>query len=152
MSNWLSTVFAGLAVLVSAGTWFAQRRYQTAAERRADVTVSFHWLTARATVAIPGREPLKAGYHLVIENRGPAMATSVDLVVRNPDGVTLTLLDVAKGEFPLPRLDSGVRYPIPWLYEPFTRHARRFLVTVSWSDKAGSHRRELPLRRGQVPH
>lgn len=151
MSNWLSTAFAGLAVLVSAGTWFSQRRYQSASERRADVTVSFHWLTARATVSIPGREPLHAGYHLVLENRGPALATNVNLIARNVDGVQLKLLDVATEEFPLPRLEATVRYPIPWLYEPFTRHARRFLVTVTWNDQAGSHARELPLRRGQVP-
>jgi hypothetical protein len=137
MSDWLSAFFAGLAVLVSAGTWFAQRRYPSATESRADVSVSFHWLTARARVVVPGREPLHAGYHLVLENRGPALATNVNLVVRNADGAELKLLDVAKGEFPLPRLDAGVRYPIPWMYEPFTRHARRFLVSVSWNDQAG---------------
>ena len=151
MGDWLSTLFAGLAVFVSVGTWFAQRRYQSAAERRADVTVSFHWLTARATVVVPGRDPLHAGYHLVLENRGPALATNVNLVVRNVNGVKLKLIDVDAGEFPIPRLEASVRYPIPWLYEPFTRHARRFLITVSWNDRTGSHTRELPLRRGQVP-
>lgn len=151
MSNWLSTIFAGLAVLVSAGTWFAQRRHQSAAARRADVSVSFHWLTSRAKVVVPGREPFLAGYHLVLENRGPASATNVNLVARSAEGAELELLDVGQGEFPLSRLDAGVRYPIPWIYEPFTRHARRFLVTVSWTDHEGAHEREFPLRRGQVP-
>ncbi len=151
MSDWLSAIFAGLAVLVAGGTWYAQRRYQSAAERRADVTVRFHWLTALATVVVPGREPLQAGYHLVLENRGPASAHQVDLEVRDAGGRQLTLLDLAPDEFPLPTFDAGGRYPIPWLYEPFTRHARRFVVTVRWDDGAGHHERELPLRRGQLP-
>ena len=151
MSNWLSTLFAGLAVVVAAGTWLAQRRYQAKAERRADVTVRFHWLTNHALVAIPGRDLLHAGYHLVLENRGPAAASNVSLSVHTPGGAELTLLDVATDEFPLHRLDAGVRYPIPWLYEPFTRHARRFLVKVSWVDGTGPQERELPLRRGQTP-
>jgi hypothetical protein len=151
MSSWLSTVFAGLAVVVAAGTWIAQRRYQSRAERRADITVTFHWLTARATVAIPGRDPLHAGYHLVVQNRGPAAASDVHLTVQDAAGTRLQLLDVAFDEFPLPRLDAGARYPIPWLYEPFTRHARRFVVSLSWEDGTGSQQRVLPLRRGQLP-
>ena len=134
-----------------AGTWFAQRQYQSAAQRRADVAVSFHWLTARAKVVIPGREPLCAGYHLILDNRGPALATDVNLVVQDADGTQLTLLDIAPSEFPLSRLDAGVRYSIPWLYEPFTPHARRFIFTVTWNDEAGPQEWELRLRRGQVP-
>jgi hypothetical protein len=115
-----------LAYLPRDGGFEARLTYQRAAERKADVTVSFHWLTAMATVVLPGREPLRAAYHLVLANRGPASARQVDLKVSDPSGRPLSLLDVAPGEFPLEVLDDGSRYPIPWLFEPFTPHARRF--------------------------
>lgn len=150
VSEWVAAIFAGLAVVVSAFTWYEQRRYQAAAERRANVSVRFHWLTEHAKVVLPGREPLRAGYHLVLANRGPAAARQVGIDVRDSSGHTLTLLDVGDGEFPLNVLDADCQYPIPWLYEPFTRHARRFSATVRWTDGDGHHERTVPLRRGQV--
>lgn len=147
----MASIFAGLAVVVSIFTWYEQRRYQAAAERRAHVSVRFHWLTDHAEVALPGREPLHAGYHLVLDNRGPAAAHEVDIDVKGSSGQMLTLLDVGEGEFPLQVLDADGQYPIPWLYEPFTRHARRFSATVRWTDGDGHHERTVPLRRGQVP-
>ncbi len=98
-----------------------------------------------------GREPLRAGYHLVLTNRGPAAAHEVDIHVRDSFGQKLILLDVGKDEFPLEILDADSQYPIPWLYEPFTRHARQFSATVRWTDGEGRHERTVPLRRGQVP-
>jgi hypothetical protein len=150
MTNLLSTLFAGFAVLISLGTWLQQHLYRKAAEKRANVTVRFHWLTVQATVTPPGREPLRAGYHLVLTNRGPATAREVDLEVKDAAGNTLTLLDLQDGELPLPVLDAGAEYPIPWLYEPFTRHQRRFSATVRWTDDAEGGSRYVPLRRGQT--
>jgi hypothetical protein len=151
MSQWLGVVIAALALVLSAATWFSQYRRRVLAERRADVTVSFHWLTESAEVYIPDRDPLMAGYHLVLANRGPAAARCVRLTLKDSNGQRLKLLDVAPDEFPLRTLDSDGQYPIPWLYEPFTRHARRFEATVGWTDDAGSHLRTVPLRRGQLP-
>lgn len=93
-----------------------------------------------------------AGYHLVVTNQGPAAARNVDVKVTDSDGRPLKLLDLGPDEFPLRVLDTNGRYPIPWIYEPFRRHERRFEATVSWTDGAGPHQRRIPLRRGQLPH
>ncbi len=151
MSAWVSAVFAGLAVVVAIWTWYAQRRERTAAERRARVTVSFHWLPVRAKVQVRDGRTLEAGYHIVLVNRGPAPARDVNLRLSNSAGQELELLDVAPDEMPLAVLDVDGRYPIPWLYEPFSRHSRRFVATLSWTDSEGRHERMVPLRRGQVP-
>lgn len=150
MSEVLSLLFAGLAVAVSIYTLYVQRSAEGAANKRAHVTVYFHWLTARATVLLSDESEVQAGYHLVIHNRGPAAAREVDVEVFDTDGQKLRLLDLAKGELPLGLLDAGIRYPIPWIVEPFERHARRFQARVSWIDDEGPHERSIPLRRGQL--
>ena len=151
VSEWIGVFIASLALALSAGTWFAQYRRQAMAERRADVTVFFHWLTEHAKVDLQRGEQLAAGYHLVLVNRGPATARSVSVSLTDAQDQALTLLDVGQDELPLPVLDPGVRYPIPWLYEPFQRHARRFEATLRWTDGDGEHERTVPLRRGQLP-
>ena len=151
MSDWLGVLIAGLAFALSGTTWFTQHRRQVLAERRADVTVSFHWLTSKAQVTLPGRDPLTAGYHLVLANRGPAAARSLSLELRDSTSHELTLLDLEPDELPLRVLDANSQYPIPFLYEPFTRHARRFEATLTWTDGQGGHERVIPLRRGQLP-
>jgi hypothetical protein len=151
VNDWIGVLIAGLAFALSAATWFLQYRRQVLAERRADVTVSFHWLTNMARVEISGRAPLTAGYHLVLSNRGPAAARSVSLTLKDSGGRMLTLLDLERDELPLPVLDANGRYPIPFLYEPFTRHARRFEASLTWTDGDGRHERVVPLRRGQLP-
>lgn len=151
MSKVLSPLFAGLAVAVSIYTWHVQRSAERAANKRAHVTVYFHWLTARATVRLPDNSQVQARYHLVIHNRGPATAREVNVEVFDRDGQKLRLLDLSKGELPLGLLDAGIRYPIPWIVEPFERHARRFRARLSWVDDEGPHERSIPLRRGQLP-
>lgn len=86
MSDWIGIIIAGLALAVSIFTWVAQNRRQAALERRADVSVYFHWLCSRARVAIPGREDVAAGYHLVLVNRGPAAAERVSLTIQGRRG------------------------------------------------------------------
>lgn len=51
----------GLALLLSGYTLFAQQRRQTLADRRADVTVTLHWLSVRAKVAIVNKGTYEAG-------------------------------------------------------------------------------------------
>lgn len=152
MSEWLGITIAGLALGVSIVTLVVQHLRQAALERRAEVSVYFHWLSSMARVAIPGREDVSVGYHLVILNRGPAAAERVSLTIKDAEGRTLKLLDLHPNELPLSVLDVNGRYPIPFVYEPFTRHARRFEVTLTWSDGDGQHTRVIPLRRGQVPN
>lgn len=118
MSEVLSPLFAGLAVAVSVYTWYVQRSAERVANKRAHVTVYFHWLTARATVLLPDKSQVQAGYHLVIHNRGPATARAVDVEVFDTDGQKLRLLDLSEGELPLSILDVGIKYPIPWIVEP----------------------------------
>ena len=151
VSDWLGVFIAGLAFALSGATWFMQYRRQVQTELRADVTVSFHWLTNMAQVELPGREPLSAGYHLVLANRGPAAAHSLSVELKDSRGRELTLLDVEPSELPLRVLDANGRYPIPFLYEPFTRHARRFEAKLNWTDGNGDHESVVPLRRGQLP-
>lgn len=151
MSGWVTAVFAGLAVVVSGWTWYVQWRDHLMAQRRARVTVAFHWLPVRAKVPVKDGHTLEAGYHIVLANHGPAPARDVVLELRDSVGRDLELLDLGADEMPLAVLDIDGRYPIPWLYEPFTRHARRFTAKVSWNDAAGHHERTVPLRRGQLP-
>jgi hypothetical protein len=151
MSDWIGVVIGGLALLLSGYTWVAQRRKQLLADRRADLTVSLHWLSVRAKVVVAGKGTYEAGYHAVLRNRGPASARDVDVKFADSAGRSLTLLDLAPGELPLSVLDVGGRYPIPWIYEPFTRHQRRFEAVLSWTDDGGRHERTIPLRRGQLP-
>lgn len=151
MSDWIGIIIAGLALGLSIFTWTVQHRRQAALERRADVSVYFHWLSSRARVAIPGREDVLAGYHLVLVNRGPAAAEQVSLTIEDTDGRPLKLLDLYPNELPLTVLDVNGRYPIPFVYEPFTPGARRFQVALTWSDGDGPHTRIVPLRRGELP-
>jgi hypothetical protein len=151
VSDWLGVIIAGLALALSITTWALQYRRSATAERRADVTVFFHWLTSMARVEIPGHESVSAGYHLVISNRGPATAREVSLTLRDAQARTLELLDLHPDELPLSVLDVSGRYPIPFVYEPFSRHARRFEATLTWTDARGPQSRIVPLRRGQVP-
>ena len=144
-------MIAGLALVFSLATWLVQHRQRRSAERRADVTVFFHWLTSMARVVARDGRNLSAGYHLVLKNNGPAAARDVSITVRDTQGQVLRLVDVDPGELPLAVLDVNGRYPIPFLYEPFTRHARRFEASVSWTDDDGHHERVIPLRRGQLP-
>jgi hypothetical protein len=150
-SDWLSPLIAGASLVLSAAAVVWQYRYRRDHDRRADVTVAFHWLTSSAAVVLPGREPIYAGYHLVIANRGPAVARNVGLAVEEPGGTALKLLDIADDELPLAILDAGSRYPIPWVVEPFTRHARRFTARLTRDDADGHQKRVVPLRRGQLP-
>lgn len=138
-------------MVVAVWTWYAQWRDRVAAGRRARVTVSFHWLPVRAKVRVGDGTTLEAGYHLVLANLGPAPAHDVALRLWDSSKRELKLLDLEPDELPLVLLDVDGRYPIPWLYEPFSRHARRFTATVSWRDAAGHHERAVPLRRGQLP-
>lgn len=151
MSDWISVAIGGLALVLSGYTWFVSHRRQVRAGRRADVTVAFHWLPVRAHVRVPGRGDYLAGYHLVFRNRGPAAAYDIDVHLTDSEGRSLTLLDVSPDELPLSVLDTDGQYPIPWIYEPFTQHARRFEALLSWRDDAGHQQRRVPLRRGQLP-
>ncbi|BDZ57656.1 hypothetical protein [Barrientosiimonas endolithica] len=151
MSQWLGIVIAAAALALSLYTLVTQELRGRRAERRADMTVSFHWLTSRAYVELEGREPVMAGYHLVLSNRGPAAATDVDVTLRDESGRQLRLLDVERGELPLAEMAAGARYPIPWAYEPFRQHSRRFEATLTWADGNGNQQRVVPLRRGQLP-
>lgn len=151
MSDWVGIIIAGLALGLSIFTWAAQNRRLAALERRADVSVYFHWLSSRARVAIPGREDILVGYHLVVVNRGPAAAELVSLTIKDAEGRSLKLLGLDPNELPLSVLDVNGRYPIPFAYEPFTPAARRFEVSLTWSDGDGPHTRVVPLRRGQLP-
>ncbi|MDQ2849754.1 MAG: hypothetical protein M3Y49_03300 [Actinomycetota bacterium] len=132
-------MISGLALSLSGYTWLAQHRRQVLAERQADVSVAFHWLSTRAHVTIPGHGDFDAGYHLVLTNKGPAAARDLDVQLTDSDDHPLKLLDLVPGELPLVILDNDGRYPIPWIYEPFSRHARRFEAMVSWTDNAGCH-------------
>lgn len=152
MSDWIGIIIAGLALGVSIFTWAVQNRRQAVRERRADVSVYFHWLSSRARVAIPGREDVLAGYHLVLVNRGPAAAERVSLTIKDAEDRSLKLLDLHPDELPLSVLDVNGIYPIPFVYEPFTPGARRFEVALTWSDGDGPHTRVVPLRRGQLPN
>jgi hypothetical protein len=151
VSEWFGIIIAALALALSILTWITQYRRQVTAERRADVTVFFHWLQSMAHVEIPGHEPVSAGYHLVLLNRGPAGAREVTLTLRDAKGRNLKLLDLDQSELPLSVLDVDGRYPIPFVYEPFSRHARRFEATLTWTDGHGEQKRVVPLRRGQLP-
>lgn len=151
MSDWASVVIAGLALLLSVVSLAIQGYRQWIRGRRADVVVYFHWLPARAKVQVPGVGEVLAGYHLVLENRGPATARAVGVELRDGAGQVLSLVDLEQDELPLSLLDSGARYPIPFTYQPFTPQSRRFEATISWTDGRGSHDRVVPLRRGHLP-
>lgn len=121
------------------------------AARTADITAYFYRVDQFAKVRLPDGTTRDAGYHLIIWNRGPAPAQAVSLEMTRPGGESLAIVDVDSDEFPLSRLDSGGRYPIPWVLESKQLHAgRRFTAKLSWRDGNGAHSRELPLRRGQV--
>ncbi len=151
MSDWIGIIIAGLALALSIFTWLVQYRRQLAVERRAEVTVFFHWLSSKALVEEPQHGPISVGYHIVLQNRGPAAAWEVLLTIRDARRRTLTLIDLQPNELPLSVLDVNASYPIPFAYEPFLRHARRFEATLSWTDGDGPHERTVPLRRGQLP-
>jgi hypothetical protein len=156
VSDWLSTVIAGVALLVSvltaAGTYLQSRRRL----RTAELTAYFYWNQARARVDLPDRR-IYVGYNLVIWNQGPAPALNVDLEVRRPAGQIVRLASVEDGELPLARIDSAGKYPLqfaPDLDEFFEADnhpiVRRFDIRLRWTDGNGRHEKLVPLRRGQL--
>jgi hypothetical protein len=152
VNAWVATVIALGSLAVSVVTLAASLWHQHRYERAADVTVYFHWLVAYSQVKLKNGEDRRAGYNLVLWNRGPSAATNVDITIYGPTGDRRTLADSPQWEFPLARLDSGARYPIPWVLDDDSQgESRRFTVDVSWRD--GNRRPKkhtLPLRRGQI--
>ena len=71
--------------------------------------------------------------------------------MRDDAGHELTFLDVASNEFPLKRIDSGGKYPIPWLLsDKDAQDQRRFTADLTWKDGNGPQQHNVPLRRGQI--
>jgi hypothetical protein len=150
-SDWANVSVASAAFVISAATAWTSYRHRQEDVRRADVTVYFHWLTEFAEIKLADGTELPAGYHVVIWNRGPASAEDVGLIVRDDVGHELTFLDVASGEFPLKRMDSGGKYPIPWLLsDKAAQDRRRFNAELTWKDGNGPQHHSVPLRRGQI--
>lgn len=142
---------SGAALIISAITAFLTWRWRITDRRRADVTVYFQRNDVPAKVLLPSGEMRAAGYHLVLWNRGPAIANKINFRAFDTKGCELTLLDVSEEELPLERLDSSVRYPIPWALEDIKKqNERRFKCELSWRDRVGSHIVVVPLRRGQI--
>jgi hypothetical protein len=151
VNAWVATVIALLSLAVSALTFLVTQSHQRRHERAADVTVYFYWLVAYSKVKLESGEDRQAGYNLVLWNRGPSAATEVHITIHDPAGDRRTLADSPRGEFPLKRLDSGARYPIPWVLDDDSQGKyRRFSIDVSWRDGNGTQNHTLPLRRGQV--
>ncbi|MBB4714562.1 hypothetical protein [Streptomyces luteogriseus] len=151
MTEWISTIIALCALGLSSVTAFAQHHNRKKEILAARVTAYFHRTSAFAKIRLPDGTLRQAGYHLVIWNQGPASAEHVEVEVRDPEGVTVTLADCLDGEFPLERLDVSGRYPIPWLpTADMHRGARRFIVVLRWRDGNGRHERVLPIRRGET--
>ena len=152
MADWVSVAIAFLALCIAAGVAIDNYQHRRRRAQQADVTVYFHWLSDLAPIELSSGEVIDTGYHLVLWNRGPAPAQNVDLEIFDPKGVPLRLLACDDDEFPIPLLESGVKYPIPWLVDaPAAAHrARRFHAKLTWTDDRGPRRRVIPLRRGQV--
>lgn len=151
MNAWVATGIALVSLAVSAVTFIVSWLHQSSQERAADVTVYFHWLVAYSKVKLKSGEDRRAGYNLVLWNRGPSAATGVDITIYDNDGHRRTLADSPPEEFPLKRLDSGALYPIPWVLDNDSQgESRRFTVNVSWHDGNGMKKHTLPLRRGQI--
>jgi hypothetical protein len=156
MSEWLSTVVAGCALVVSLlNAIVANRRYHRE-QRTAHLTAYFSNNRSKSRVDMPDRR-IHVGYNLVIWNQGPATARGVCLEVRRPTGQVVDLVSVEDGEFPLSRIDRDGRYPVqfaPKMREFFEADAhaviRRFDVLLSWIDDNGSNEKVIPLRRGQI--
>lgn len=151
----LSTVAAILAFGLSVGTAYRVWRREAEAAKRADVAVYFHWLTTSADIVLPTGGQARTGYHLVLRNGGPRAAEDVTVLVENSSGETLCLLALEPDEFPLPLLDSGGVYPIPFVLEAGRhegkRGLRRFKVTLEWRDgRRGRGHKTVWLRRGQT--
>jgi hypothetical protein len=156
MSDWLSTIVATFALLISiltaAATFFESRR----TSRTADLTAYFHRNLPAARVDLPDRR-IKAGYNLVIWNQGPATASKVDFDVRRPGQGPAPLATIEPGELPVARIDGGGKYPVqfvPDLAEFYDQEnnplLRRFDVVLRWEDGNGRHEKLIPLRRGQT--
>lgn len=151
MNAWVATGIALVSLAVSAVTFIVSWRHQRSHERAADVTVYFHWLVAYSKVRLKSGADRRAGYNLVLWNRGPSAATGVDITIYDNDRHLRTLADSPPEEFPLERLDSGARYPIPWVLDNDSQgESRRFTVDISWHDGNGTQKHTLPLRRGQI--
>lgn len=146
MTEVWSLIVAVLAFVLSGYVAWVQLRER----RRANLTAYFHRTREYAQVRLADETIVKAGYHVVLWNQGPAVAHDIEAEFRDIHGRALTLLDSADGEFPLKRLDSAVRYPIPWVVTPRVEGMRRATAVLRWRDGSGSHSAEIPLRRGET--
>jgi hypothetical protein len=148
---WVATGVALGSLALSAWNYLVSSRLQRKHEAAADVTVYFHWLPAYSKVRLKSGKLRRAGYNLVLWNRGPSEATCVDIVIYDKYGNPRTLADSPEDEFPIRRLDSGALYPIPWVLDNDSQgESRQFSVDVSWIDGNGIKKHTLPLRRGQI--
>jgi hypothetical protein len=69
MSEWLSTVIAGIALLLSVLTAVSAYLQNRRRALTAELTAYFHWNQARARVDLPDRR-IHVGYNLVICTSG----------------------------------------------------------------------------------
>ena len=138
----LQTAFSAAGLLVAVGVAAFQYRLQhrvteieqarrtdeLEARRRADVTASFE------------PKPNTTGiFHLVVLNKGPAMAKNVTFEIHGGDPLRMEPVSL-----PLPTLDSGHRFPIVAI--PLFGASNTVDVELAWEDESGPRRKSLTLR------
>lgn len=147
----ISIVISAISMSVALGTFTRTWLRETRVTRRADVTAYLHRTSDFAKVRLPSGEERRAGYHLVLANRGPAAARDLRLSIANAHSHPVSLLDVANDEFPL-ELDAAAEYPIPLLLSDGSESSqRRYHIKLTWRDNSGDREHTIWLRRGQLP-
>jgi hypothetical protein len=148
VTDWISNAIALAALAASGVTAVLTWRWRISDRGSAEMTVYFHRNSEMAKVHTEGQVRL-VGYNLVLWNRGPCAATKISFEVFNGTGAQMSLVDLDAHELPLSRLESGARYPVPWLLGS-EEHGRHFRCSLYWEDGNGSHSITLPLRRGET--
>jgi hypothetical protein len=147
--NWASVIVSVFALAVSGLTAYLSWRWRVIDQRRADLTAYFHRNSETAKVTLKPGDLRLVGYNLVLWNRGPAPARTINFHIYRGDGAELSILGIEDNEFPLPILSSNARYPIPWILSK-RELGRRFRCDISWIDGSGAQFVSLPLRRGET--
>lgn len=163
--DWVTAVGSALAALAAIGAFIVSLRLEgklvdIEKERReeeqsesasAQVVPRFEVVERHTTSGIAARtQTVTRDYrYIFLANHGEAPARDVTFELTGPEGEEVggdPLQDVEDDEFPLPTLDPGTEYPLPFRLSP-SETQMRLRAHVEWDDDEGHKSRTVWLRR-----
>lgn len=159
--DYISAIGAALAAIAALGAFVvsvllerkvvsieeARRNEERTAAETAHVTVDLLVVPRHHSSHFREGTQTEDRRYLAITNTGQAAATEVTCDISAADGEPLVgdPVRTEDDEFPIPVLDAGSAYPLP--FRPVIGTQMRLRARVEWNDPRGNHERTILLRR-----